>query len=80
MKATISLEGLLSFINGLSLSANNKRWLAEKLIEEARKEEETEYIGKEEILAGIKSGLEDLKAGRTQSFEDFIKELEDDAV
>ena len=80
MKATISLEGLLSFINGLSLSANNKRWLAEKLIEEARKEEETEYIGKEEILAGIKSGLEDLKAGRTQSFDDFIKELESDAV
>ena len=80
MKATISLDGLLAFINGLSLSADNKRWLAEKLIEEAQKEEESGYISKEEILAGIKSGLEDLKAGRTQSFDDFIKELESDAV
>ena len=38
MKATISLEGLLALIHGLSLSASNKRWLGEKLIEEARKE------------------------------------------
>ncbi len=39
MKATVSLDGLLSFINSLSLSTGNKRWLGEKLIEEARKEE-----------------------------------------
>ena len=32
MKATISLEGLLALIHGLSLSASNKRWLGEKLI------------------------------------------------
>ena len=39
MKAMISLEGILSFIQSLSLSASNKRWLGERLIEEARKEE-----------------------------------------
>ncbi len=39
MKATISLDGLLGLIHGLSLSASNKRWLGEKLIEEAREEE-----------------------------------------
>ena len=61
-----------------TLSISNQKWLADKLQENIReKEEEAEYISKEEILAGIKSGLEDLKAGRTQSFDDFIKELED---
>ena len=39
MKATISLDGLLGLIHELSLSASNKRWLGEKLIEEAREEE-----------------------------------------
>lgn len=76
MNAKISMDGLWAMIQTLSLS--NQKWLAGKLQENIReKEEETEYISKEEILAGIKSGLEDLKAGRTQSFDDFIKELED---
>ena len=44
MKATISLEGLLALIHGLSLSASNKRWLGEKLIEEARKETQSAHI------------------------------------
>ena len=48
MKATISLDGLLDLIHAFSLSASNKRWLAEKLIEEAHAEEEAEYISKEE--------------------------------
>ncbi len=77
MKATISLEGLLDLIHAFSLSASNKRWLGEKLIEEAQKEEESGYISKEEILAGIKSGLEDLKAGRKRPLDELIKELED---
>ena len=44
MKGMISLEGLLALINGFSLSASNKRWLGEKLIEEARKEEGTTEV------------------------------------
>ena len=39
MKATISLEAILNLINKFSLSASNKRWIAEKLMEEAQKEE-----------------------------------------
>lgn len=35
MEATISLNGILAFIQSLSLSANNQRWLGEKLIETA---------------------------------------------
>ncbi|MBP3471329.1 MAG: hypothetical protein J6K41_03725 [Paraprevotella sp.] len=38
--------------------------------------EECEYITKEELLAGIDAGLKDVKAGRTQSIDDFIKEME----
>lgn len=38
MRAFVSLNGILSFINSLSLSADNKQWLGERLIEEARKE------------------------------------------
>lgn len=33
MNATITLDGILSFINSLALSSQNKRWLGEKLIE-----------------------------------------------
>lgn len=39
MKAMISLDGLLDLIHAFSLSASNKRWLGEKLIEEAHAEE-----------------------------------------
>lgn len=70
MKATISMESLWQTIQ--SLSPKNKKWLADKLIEDLQIEEES--IGKEEILAGIDAGLKDMKAGRTRSFEDFMKE------
>lgn len=33
MNATVSLDGILTFIDSLSLSSQNKRWLGEKLIE-----------------------------------------------
>lgn len=67
MKASISLEGLLQFILSFSLSASNKRWLGEKLLEEAEKETETEgseFISKEEVLAGIDAGLREMQERR----------------
>lgn len=39
------------------------------------KEDATEYISKEEILAGIDAGLKDLKAGRKTSAREFLNEL-----
>ena len=56
---------------------------ASKLQENIHEEEETEYISKEEVLAGIRSGLQDLKMVREGklkpiSFDEFIKELEDE--
>lgn len=75
MKATISLDSLWQTIQ--SLSIRNQEWLLDKLQENIRSEKrEMEYISKEEILAGIDAGLKDLKAGRKQPFDDFIKELE----
>ena len=47
MKATISLEGLLALIHGLSLSASNKRWLGEKLIEGSREDAPCQYTVEE---------------------------------
>ena len=38
METPISMDRILSFIHSLSLSTNNKQWLGEKLLEEARQE------------------------------------------
>lgn len=37
--------------------------------------EETEYINKEEVLAGIDAGLKDMIAGRTRPATELLKEL-----
>lgn len=47
----------------------------DRLIKKHRKEEETEYISKEEILAGIDAGLKDVKAGRTRPAKNLLEEL-----
>lgn len=73
MKATISLESLWQTIQ--SLSVNNQKWLLEKLHENLESKKE-DYISKEEILAGIDSGLKDMKAGRKRPLDELIKELE----
>lgn len=77
MKVAASVESLWQYIQSLSLSERNRKWLATKLLENNyAKEDESEFISKDEILAGIDKGLKDLKAGRKQSFEEFIKEME----
>ncbi len=73
MKATISLESLWQTIQ--SLSVNNQKWLLEKLHENLESKKE-DSISKEEILAGIDSGLKDMKAGRKRPLDELIKELE----
>ena len=74
MEATISLDSLWQIVSSLSL--RNQKWLAGKLQESIRQREETEYISKEELLAGIDAGLKDLKAGRMRPIEELFKELE----
>ncbi len=79
MRVSASMESLWQYIQSLSLSERNRVWLADKLLEGTRKEEEeTEYISKEEILAGIDAGLKDMKAGRSQTFEEFMRDWDDE--
>lgn len=40
--------------------------------------EESEFISKEEVLAGIESGLRDLKAGRKTQAREFLNELREE--
>ena len=48
MRVSASMESLWQYIQSLSLSERNRIWLADKLLEGTRKEEEeTEYISKE---------------------------------
>ena len=49
-----------------------------KLAQKKEEETGTEYISKEEILAGIDAGLKDVKAGRTTLAREFSKELRDE--
>lgn len=50
MKATISLDGIWNFLQSLSLSASNKEWLGEKLLEEARKEKNEKKESYEDFI------------------------------
>ena len=79
MRVSASMESLWQYIQSLSLSERNRVWLADKLLVGTRKEEEeTEYISKEEILAGIDAGLKDMKAGRSKTFEEFMRDWDDE--
>lgn len=49
-----------------------------KLAKKKEEEDETEYISKEEILAGIDAGLKDWKAGRTSPARELLKELREE--
>jgi len=41
MEGTISIDKLWTFIQSMSLSADNQRWLADRLIENSKKNEST---------------------------------------
>lgn len=73
MKATISLDGLLALIHEFSLSASNKRWLAEKLIEEARAEE----ANPARILAGNFYGVWKNEDYPELSADEMAKEIKE---
>ena len=60
MNATLSLEGILQMLQ--PLSADNKRWLGERLIEESREEEYFTPYTMEEINAWIDDFEAELEA------------------
>lgn len=81
MKVAASVESLWQYIQSLSLSERNRKWLATKLLENNyTKEDESEFISKDEILAGIDNGLKELaerkRTGRkAKTLEELIHEL-----
>ena len=76
MDVTLSLESILQMLQ--PLSADDKRWLGEKLIEESRDEEEehlTPYT-MEEINAWIDESEADEEAGRTYTCAEVKQMME----
>ena len=76
MRTSAAMENLWLYLQ--SLPKSNKKWLAERLNEDLKPKDETEYISKEEVLAMIDAGLKDIKAGRTLTFEEFMKEWDNE--
>ena len=70
MNATISMDGLWSVIDSLSLK--NKKWLADKLQVALSKPETSE---EKTILSGIVRSVEEAKAGETYSLDTLWNQL-----
>lgn len=75
MEATAALENLWLYLQ--SLPTSNKKWLAEKLIDDLKVKEDTEYITKEELLTMIDAGLKDVKTGKGKPARKLLEELRD---
>lgn len=87
MKATMTLDMNSLWQSIKSMSASNKEWLRDKLIEDLREdnsgmvaEDKVEYISKEEILAGIDAGLKEVKLThegklKAKTAREFLNEL-----
>ncbi|MBQ7869049.1 MAG: hypothetical protein IJ355_01760 [Prevotella sp.] len=68
-KATVSLDGIWAFLDSLSLSARDRRWLADKLVATgkpddtamAEDDEGEECMTKAEILNSLNTACQELK-------------------
>ena len=77
MNATLSMESILQMLQ--PLSADNKRWLGEKLIEKSHEEEKEERLTPytmEEINAWIDESEADEEAGRTYTCAEVRQMME----
>ena len=74
MNATLSLESILQMLQ--PLSADNKRWLGEKLIEESHEEEHLTPYTMEEINGRIDDFEAELEAGEPgYTLEEFDTQM-----
>lgn len=72
----ISMNNLWSYLQGLSLTASNRKWLAKRLIES----QTSTVMGDEEIRQGLTEAfqqLKEVKAGKrkTRKAEELLYEL-----
>ena len=78
MNAYISLDGLVDFINSLSLSAENQRWLAARLIENSEKlDSQVKAYTMEEINHRIDESEFEYNNGMIVSNEVVMQEMDD---
>ena len=73
----VAMNNLLNYLQGLSLTASNRKWLADKQIEPL---EDTASESEVEILDGIKnslSQLKDYKEGKIEfgTWEELMNEI-----
>ena len=61
----VSLNNLWTYLQGLSLSASNQRWLGERLIEAAREDEDSKKVRQQEAMVKdtLTRAFEELHAG-----------------
>ena len=72
MKAA-AMESLWQYLESLSLSDRNRKWLAGKLLETDVKDED--HVTKEEVIADIREGLKEVALYREGKLE--LKTLEE---
>ncbi len=72
----VSMNNLWTYLQGLSLTASNRKWLAERLIEPEKKEVMSDQEIKEGLTEAF-SQLDALKRGKakTRSAEELLYEL-----
>lgn len=73
-------QSLQNEITSISDNENMLRKVLNYVRRLRKQEEETEYITKEEVLDGIRTGLREVKEGKTISIDELLKELKEDAV
>lgn len=62
---TVSLNNLWSYLQGLSLSASNQRWLGERLIAASKEEKEDKIVRQQEAMVKdtLTRAFDELHAG-----------------
>ena len=77
----VSLNNLWLYLQGLTLTADNKRWIADHLYEEARQEDEVlSPYTMEEINARLDEAEQQEAMGQLIDEEEIVKELEESVL
>ena len=73
----VSLSNLWQYLQGLSLTSANKRWIADHLYEQAREEEIVSPYTVEEINARLDRSEADVEAGRVMTRAEASQRMTD---
>ena len=77
MEGTISIDKLWTFIQSMSLSADNQRWLADRLIENSKKNESASQYTIEELNKRIDKAEASIAQGHVVSHHEVINQMND---